>query len=81
MIINIYSLLKMQSILKRIKHIKKSSKEKYSLVNLTPSQQLMIDKDISKETLLISKKESFFKKIFLITQMIVFLYLCLLLFL
>ena len=71
----------MQSILKRIKHIKKSSKEKYSLVNLTPSQQLMIDKDISKETLLISKKESFFKKIFLITQMIVFLYLCLLLFL
>ena len=81
MTINIYSLLKMQSILKRIKHIKKSSKEKYSLVNLTPSQQLMIDKDISKETLLISKKESFFKKIFLITQMIVFLYLCLLLFL
>ena len=70
----------MQSILKRIKHIKKSSKEKYSLVNLTPSQQLMIDKDISKETLLISKKESFFKKIFLITQMIVFLYLCLSLF-
>ena len=71
----------MQSILKRIKHIKTSSKEQYSLVNLTPSQQLMIDKDISKETLLISKKESFFKKIFLITQMIVFLYLCLLLFL
>lgn len=76
MAINIYSLLKIQSILKRIKHIKKTSKEKYSLVNLTPSQQLMIDKDISKETLLISKKESFFKKIFLITQMIVFLYFC-----
>lgn len=81
MAINIYSLLKIHSILKRIKLIKESSKEKYSLVILTPSQQLMIDKDISKEILLISKKESFLKKAFLITQMILFLCLCIYIFL
>lgn len=81
MAINIYSLLKIHSILKRIKHIKESAKEKYSLVNLTPSQQLMIDKDISKEILIISKKESLLKKVFLITQMILFLYLCISIFL
>lgn len=79
--INIYSLLKIHFISKRVIYIKESSKEKYSLVNLTPSQQLMIDKDISKEILLISKKESLFKKIFLITQFILFLYLCIYIFL
>ena len=58
-IINFVLLAKLFVITKEIAAVKRTSVQKYSLVNLTPRQQVLIDKDVSAKinTIIISARK------------------------
>ena len=72
-IINFVLLAKLFVITKEIAAVKHTSVQKYSLVNLTPRQQVLIDKDVSAKinSIIISARK--IKKIIFFCYIILFL--------
>lgn len=72
-IINFVLLAKLFIITKEIATVKRTSVQKYSLVNLTPRQQVLIDKDVSAKinNIIISAKK--IKTIIFLCYVILFL--------
>lgn len=72
-IINFVLLAKLFVITKEIAAVKRTSVQKYSLVNLTPRQQVLIDKDVSAKinNIIISAKK--IKTIIFLCYVILFL--------
>ena len=72
-IINFVLLAKLFIITKEIAAVKHTSVQKYSLVNLTPRQQVLIDKDVSAKINIIIISARKIKKIIFLCYIILFL--------